>query len=222
MFPRTKNRKAISAVLTTMIILVASVVLATGVVLYGTSLFQTNASSQSIITTGTQLWLDSAGNSGWAWGAFDVRNTGDKILSIDQIQIRGQAVPFANWYFDKDPTRVTSTNFQQALNYTGLASTVTGKLNNYTGAASGAQLCGANAAALNVYLFGQAASTASTPQLCMAQSSGPISLAPGEKAIIYFKVTQNLLTPVDASSSNSVAVYAGKSGSPISVTAQSK
>ncbi|HET6457836.1 MAG TPA: hypothetical protein VFG24_03025, partial [Nitrosopumilaceae archaeon] len=86
MFPRTKNRKAISTVLTTMIILVASVVLATGVVLYGTSLFQTNASSESIVTTGTQVWVDSTSNSGWSWGAFDVRNSGDKLLSVDQIQ----------------------------------------------------------------------------------------------------------------------------------------
>jgi hypothetical protein len=222
MFPRTKNRKAISTVLTTMIILVASVVLGTGVVLYGTSLFQTNASSEAIATTGTQVWVDSKTSSGWAWGAFDVRNSGDKLLSVDQIQIRGQAIPFANWYFDKDPTRVTATNFQQSLNYTGLASQVTGKLSNYTGAASGAQLCGANAAALNVYLFGQTVSTASTPQLCMAQGSGPVSLAPGEKAIIYFKVPLNLLTTVDAGSASSVAVYAGKVGAPQSVTVASK
>src|SRR5712692_2676132 len=114
MFPRTKNRKAISTVLTTMIILVASVVLGTGVVLYGTSLFQTNASSEAISTTGTQVWADSKTSTGWAWGAFDVRNSGDKLLSVDQIQIRGQAVPFANWYFDTDPLRVTATNYQQA------------------------------------------------------------------------------------------------------------
>ncbi len=41
MFPRTNNRKAISVEMTTMIIMVASVVLGTGVVIYGTSLFQT-------------------------------------------------------------------------------------------------------------------------------------------------------------------------------------
>src|SRR5690349_21017666 len=100
MFPRTKNRKAISTVLTTMIILVASVVLGTGVVLYGTSLFQTNASQEAISTSGTNVWVDSTGSSGWAWGAADIRNSGDKLLSVDSIQIRGQAVPYANWYAD--------------------------------------------------------------------------------------------------------------------------
>src|SRR5712692_10847773 len=112
MFPRTKNRKAISTVLTTMIILVASVVLGTGVVLYGTSLFQTNASSEAISTTGTQVWVDSTLSSGWAWGAFDVRNSGDKLLSIDQIQIRGQAIPFGNWYADTNATQLTSSQYQ--------------------------------------------------------------------------------------------------------------
>src|SRR5574337_704546 len=89
MFLRTKNRKAISAVLTTLIILVASVVLGTGVVLYGTSLFQTGAQSEGIATTGTSLWVDSTTSTGWAWGAVDVRNSGDKLLSVDSIQIRG-------------------------------------------------------------------------------------------------------------------------------------
>src|SRR5437879_5946835 len=119
MFPRIKPRKAISTVLTTMIILVASVVLATGVIVYGTSLFQTNANSESIITAGTQLWIDSSGNYGWAWGAFDVRNNGDKMLSIDQIQIRGQAVPYGNWYANYSST-ITSVIFQSALNYTSM------------------------------------------------------------------------------------------------------
>src|SRR5713226_6615630 len=111
MFPRTKNRKAISTVLTTMIILVASLVLGTGVVLYGTSLFQTNASQEATTVTGTQVWVDSTGSSGWAWGAADVRNSGDKLLSIDQILIRGQQVPYASWYADTNATQVTTSNF---------------------------------------------------------------------------------------------------------------
>ncbi|MBI3640195.1 MAG: hypothetical protein HY223_07770 [Thaumarchaeota archaeon] len=223
MIPRTKNRKAISAVLTTMIILVASVVLATGIVLYGTSLFQTNANSESIITTGTQLWVDSSGNSGWAWGAFDVRNTGDKLLSVDQIQIRGQAVPYANWFADTNATQLTSSQFQSALIYTTMLRGVgsnDGELKN--GTAAGFPIMGAvtcpypSAAHMTMQL------TSTSQPLCFDQQSGPVSLAPGAKAIIYFKVPQNLLTSVDASSTNSVAVYAGKVGSPVSVTAQSK
>jgi len=217
MFQRTKNRKAISTVLTTMIILVASVVLGTGVVLYGTSLFQTNASSSGITVTGTQVWVDSKTSSGWAWGAFDVRNSGDKLLSVDQIQIRGQAIPFANWYFDTDTARVTSTNFQQALNYSYLQSTVTGQLKNYTGSAANPNCPGPAPIAMN--LIG---SSSTNPVLCLSPGSGPISLAPGGVAIVYFKVQNGLLTTIDAGSASSVAVYAGKVGSPVSVTVAAK
>ena len=225
MFPRTKNRKAISVVLTTMIILVASVVLGTGVVLYGTSLFQTNASSSAISTSGTQVWVDSTNSTGWAWGASDIRNSGDKLLSVDQIQIRGQAVPYASWYADTDTTnRVTTANFQAALNYTSMIISPTspnGALTNGTAAGVGVPIgtC-ANPNAAGTLIM-EVAGKGST-LLCLTQQSGPVSLAPGAKAIIYFKVPQNLLTSVDAGSASSVAVYAGKVGSPVSVTVAAK
>jgi len=71
-----------------------------------------------------------------------------------------------------------------------------------------------------VYMNIQLAS--GNPVLCLQQQSGPLSLSPGEKGIIYFKVPQNLLTGVDAGSSGSVAIYAGQVGSPTTVTLQSK
>ena len=229
MFPRTKNRKAISTVLTTMIILVASVVLGTGVVLYGTSLFQTNASSEAISTTGTQVWVDSTGSSGWAWGAIDVRNSGDKLLSVDQIQIRGQAVPYGNWYANSSST-ITSAIFQSALNYTSMVTA--------QGSPDGALKNGTTVGVTNAFMSGQCNAGGASPYsgrlglmlgstsqgnfVCLSQQSGPVSLAPGVKAIIYFKIPQNLLTSVDAGSSSSVAVYAGKVGSPVSVTVAAK
>ena len=221
MLPRTKNRKAISTVLTTMIILVASVVLATGIVFYGTSLFQTNANSEAIITTGTQLWIDTSGSSGWAWGAFDVRNSGDKLLSVDQIQIRGQAVPYTNWYADTNATQLTSSQFQSALVYSSMKVTPNspdGQLNN--GTLAGYPLIGPSCTNTSGNLIMQLVT--GSPSLCMTKQSGPVSLAPGAKAIIYFKVPQNLLTSVDAGSASSVAVYAGKVGSPVSVTVAAK
>ena len=223
MFPRTKNKKAISTVLTTMIILVASVVLGTGVVLYGTSLFQTNASGEAISTSGTQVWVDSTFGSGWAWGAADVRNSGDKLLSIDQIQVRGQAVPFANWYANNTVNQITSQQYQAALIYTKLGNTANGALLNGTqfdgtwpASSAACTYTGANAAKMLIVL------STGQPYICLTQQSGPVSLAPGQKAIIYFKIPQNLLTSVDAGSASSVALYAGKVGSPVSVTVAAK
>src|SRR2546427_2203920 len=231
MFPRTNNRKAISTVLTTMIILVASVVLGTGVVLYGTSLFQTNASGEAISTSGTQVWVDSTYGSGWAWGAADVRNSGDKLLSIDQIQVRGQAVPFANWYANNTVNQITSQQYQAALLYTQFVYPVVGTANDgvlnngtthaggvdatwaWTGAAGSCNNGGTGKMIMLLYP-GQ--------PICLSQQTGPVSLAPGQKAIIYFKIPQNLLTSVDAGSASSVALYAGKVGSPVSVTVAAK
>ena len=223
MFPRTQRRKAISTVLTTLIILVASVVLGTGVVLYGTSLFQTGAQSEAIATTGTSVWVDSTGNSGWAWGAADVRNSGDKLLSVDSIQIRGQQVPFTNWYANSSSTAITSIVFQQALNFTKVTNAQTGVFNNGTAAQVPASWLSTQCPRTTSGSPPQIAVILGTSNfVCLGQQSGPLSLTPGQKAIIYFKVPQNLLTSVDAGSSASVALYAGKVGSPITATIAAK
>ena len=227
MFPRTKNRKAISTVLTTLIILVASVVLGTGVVLYGTSLFQTSAQSQAISATGTQVWVDTSQSSGYAWGAAAIRNSGDKLLSVDTISIRGTSIPFSNWYADLDPLRVTTANFQSAMNYTSILSPISGSLKNGTLVGDGVSVdvatCPSPTGITSGVLVLQLSSvTAAKPTLCMVQQSGPISLQPGAKAIVYFKVPQNVLTSVDAGASSSVAIYAGQVGSPVTVTIAAK
>ena len=89
------NRRAISTVLTTIIILVASVVLGSGVVVYGTSLFQGGTQQEAIAVQGTQLWVSATDSNGIAWGAAAVRNSGDKILSVDKVEVRGTTIPFS-------------------------------------------------------------------------------------------------------------------------------
>ena len=215
MFPRTRKRKAMSAVLTTLIILVASVVLGTGVVLYGTSLFQTGAQSSGLTAQGVHVWINatSGATTNWAWGAAEIRNSGDKILSVDQISVRGTQIPYSNWFFDNDPSRVTSTNFQSQLNYTG--TNATGVMKSYYGSATptcaaGMQFC------INEY------GTTTNPNLQFTQASGPISLKPGDKVIVYFQIPNGVLSTVDAGASSSVAIYAGSVGAPQTVNIQSQ
>jgi hypothetical protein len=220
MFPRTKNRKAISAVLTTLIILVASVVLGTGVVLYGTSLFQTGAQSSGVTAQGAHVWLNStSATTGdkvtWTWGAAEIRNSGDKILSVDQINVRGTQVPYANWYYDSSPTRVTTANFQSQLNYT-LTTSPGGMMRSYVG--TSLTTCAGTNAAFSINEFGNNVN----PTMCFVQASGPISLKPGGIAVVYFQVPSGILSTVDAGSQSSVAIYAGNVGAPQSVTVESK
>jgi hypothetical protein len=224
MFPRTKNRKAISAVLTTLIILVASVVLGTGVVLYGTSLFQTNSQSSGLAVQGAHVWINATSGmtTTYVWGAAEIRNSGDKILSVDQINVRGTQVPFSNWYVDNNQADVTAANYQSQLNYTGTSTaggTSRGLMTTYIGAST--STCSLSLpTGFCIYEFGR--TVTSNPLLQLTQASGPISLPPGAKAIVYFQVPNGVLSTVDAGSSASVSIYAGNVGAPQSVTAQSQ
>jgi hypothetical protein len=234
MFTRTKNRKAISAVLTTLIILVASVVLGTGVVLYGTSLFQTGAQSAGISTQGVHVWANSTSTPNtFVWGAAEIRNSGDKILSVDTISVRGNQVPFANWYFDSDSARVTASNFQSQLNYSGTASSSyrvsvptapSGMMQTYLSSGGSYVMpaaCTTAGASFAINEYGTPANT-NTPTMCFKQATGPISLKPGDRAIVYFQIPNGVLSTVDAGSQSSVAIYAGSVGAPQTITVESK
>jgi hypothetical protein len=229
MFPiRTNNRKAISAVLTTIIILVASIVLGTGVVVYSTSLFQSGGQQQAVAISGTQYWVNSTwtgtGTGGpasttIAWGAFAIKNTGDKLLAVNTITIRGQAVPFTNWYADTDPIRV-GQNFQAQLNYT--KNDINGNLkgsfaSGFSNLNALAGVANTNCPTTSAQPFGnpypaiviQEAKSATLSPLCLVQQSGPVGLPAGTSAIIYYKLPNNLAGPTDAGVTSTVAVLAG-------------
>ena len=200
---KLSKSRALSTVLTTVIILVASVVLGSGVVLYGASLFQGGTQTEAVSVSGVKVWVHATDANGLAWGAAGVRNTGDKVISVDKIQIRGVDIPFGQWYPD---VTVTPTLFQQALNHTGWAG-------------SG-------------FLVDQATCTpdtvieidggTATDDICANAATGPVSLTPGQSAIIYFKLTNGTLSPLDSGANTGVNIFAGKTGAPQSVTVQGK
>ena len=198
---KLSKKRAISTVLTTVIILVSSVVLGSGVVLYGTSLFQGGTQQESISASGIKLWVHTTNADGLAWGAAGIRNTGDKVLAIDTIQIRGTDIPFAQWYPDTD---VTSSLYSQALNHTGWDG---GGL-----AASPGNGCTGERIAI----------VAAGEDICAAAASGPIALTPGQAAIVYFQLNNGTLTSLDAGINTSVNIFAGGAGAPQSVTVSGK
>ncbi|MCZ6581848.1 MAG: hypothetical protein O6761_01590 [Thaumarchaeota archaeon] len=212
------KKRAISTVLTTMIILVASVVLGTGVVTYGTSLFQTGAQQQAITTQGVTMWVNGTDNTGIAWGAAGVRNSGDKIVSVDNIQVRGQTIGFSSWYVDKDQTRVTIDNFQSQFinNGTNPAINTHELLDSVDSGGTVTTACTtADDTTIELDFDG---TISGKPTLCLTQASGPTTLLPGERMIVYFHLPNGILSPTDAGASTSVSIYAGQTGAPISVT----
>jgi hypothetical protein len=209
MKPKLSKNRALSTVLTTVIILVASVVLGSGVVLYGASLFQGGTQQEAISVSGVKVWVLSSDPTGIgiAWGAAGVRNTGDKVLAVDKIQIRGTDIPFTQWYTD---TTVTPSLFQQALNFTGWR--VLGQ---------GAMIDNCNTA--STYIAVDPDSGGAIVECISADAgSGPVSLAPGSSAIIYFKLNNGTLSSLDSGANTSVNIFAGKTGAPTSITVQGK
>ena len=213
-----KRRKGISLVLTTVIILVASVVLASGASLYGTSLFQNAAQQDSIAVSGMNLWVNATDAAGDAWGAAGVRNNGEKIISVDTIQVRGTTIPLSNWYVDKDTTRVSVTNFQTPYVHEGTGGA--GTLMNDT-----VDVGGSVTTACNTTAFPDATTleidfddAGPLPTLCLLQASAPIALNPGDRMIVYFQIPSGKITSIDSGASTSLNVFAGKTGAPLSIT----
>ncbi len=227
---RPQNRKAISVVMTTLIILVASVVLGTGVVLFGTSLFQTAGQTQSIQSQGIKLWVNSTaqGTTNYAWGAAAIRNNGDVLVSVNTIQIRGVSVPFTSWYVDSNQTEVGSgSNFQANFNYTK-----NDQLGNIIGSAANggvvspalgpstyctATVRPATQAGFTTMIMDTDGAGTNLP-LCLKQISAPVTLNPGAKMIVYFKMPTGIIGPVDAGSAVTVNIFAGNVGGPATVT----
>jgi len=195
---KLSKKRAISTVLTTVIILVASVVLGSGVVLYGTSLFQGSTQTEAIAVSTPKVWVHTTATEGLAWGAAGVRNTGDKVLSVDKITIRGVDIPFAQWYAD---TSVTAELYQQALNHSGCDTSVSGFIFN-NGSCTGSE-------DLNFDL-------GATDDFCAFAATGPISLTPGQASIIYFKLTNGTIISLDSGISTTIGIFAGRAGGPLS------
>lgn len=201
---KLNRKRALSTVLTTVIILVASVVLGSGVVLYGASLFQGGTQQEAISVSGVKVWVHATDSNGLAWGAAGVRNTGDKVISVDKIQIRGTDIPFTQWYPD---TTITPTLFQQALNHTGWSGV-------------GGMLVDQAACAPDTVIEIDGGSA--TDDICANAATGPVSLTPGASSVIYFKLVNGTLSSLDSGAQTSVNIFAGKTGAPQSVTVQGK
>jgi hypothetical protein len=207
------KRKGISTVLTTVIILVASVVLGSGVVLYGTSMFQTVAQEQSIDVQGIQIWVNATDPLGDAWGAAGVRNNGDQVLAVDTISVKGATIPFSSWYVDKDQTRVSAENWQSTFLHEGTDGVGTIMRNSPEVTTA----CTTPAVTLEIDLDAGAGNpNDALPTLCLQQGSGPVGLSPGERAVIYFQIPQEKVTTLDAGASTTLKIFAGEAGAPLS------
>ena len=86
-----KNRLALSTVVTTLIILVVSVLLAGVVTYFAINVVSTRVQQESLQISYAHVWVDAAGAS---QAAILVKNTGGRDVVINAVQIRGIAATF--------------------------------------------------------------------------------------------------------------------------------
>jgi hypothetical protein len=101
-----KNKKALSTVVTTLIILVVSVLLATVVTFYAINVTTTRVQEESLSVTLPHIWYNTSGS--WAEAAIQIVNTGGKDAVISQLTVRGQAVNWANVYYFRNATALSA------------------------------------------------------------------------------------------------------------------
>ncbi len=82
-----KNRLALSTVITTLIILVVSVLLAGVVTYFAINVVSTRVQTESVTVNFAHIWCDSDGN---AVAGIVISNTGGRDVVINQIEVRGQ------------------------------------------------------------------------------------------------------------------------------------
>jgi len=193
------KKRAVTALITTVLILVASVALGSGVVFFGVTLFQHGSEQEQLSVYNPKIWVHSQNQDGLSWGAAAIRNTGGTSLGIDLILIRGTPVPFSGWYVDVD---VDDNLFSQQLNHTGWEG---------GGLVKTSSACGSARIAIN---NGQG-------DICGPVFAGPFSLNPGGTAVVYFQIPNGTITSLDSGINTSLNIYASKAGSPQVITIQS-
>ena len=116
-----KNKRALSTVVTTLIILVVSVLLATVVTFYAINVTTTRVQTESLYLTKQHVWYNTTGS--WAEGAVVIVNTGGKDVVIDKVTVRGQPCNWSDVYYwrtntvtvsndlEVTPTELTGTTF---------------------------------------------------------------------------------------------------------------
>ena len=90
-----KNRKGLSTVVTTLIILVVSVLLATVVTYYAINVTSTRVVEESIDITKAHIWASASD----AQAGFMIINRGGRDVVIDKITVRGQECTWDKVYY---------------------------------------------------------------------------------------------------------------------------
>lgn len=98
-----RNDLGLSVVVTTLIILVVGVLLATVVSVYATNLTLTRTKTEEVHITKERIWVNATG----AVAAFKLQNLGGKDILVDGVIVRNIKPYWGNIYFYRVPSGTT-------------------------------------------------------------------------------------------------------------------
>ncbi len=91
-----KNRYALSTVVTTLIILVVSILLASVLTFFATNVVSTRVQEESLYVSKQHIWVEADGT---AQGAIMVTNNGGRDVVINKVSVRGQPAAWSNVFY---------------------------------------------------------------------------------------------------------------------------
>jgi heme/copper-type cytochrome/quinol oxidase subunit 2 len=143
-----RNRLALSTVITTLIILVVSILLASVLTYFAINVVSTRVQEESLSVSNQHIWVDQT--TGNAVGAMTITNTGGRDVVLNKLAVRGQQCAWANVYSNK--TAISSDITYVAIPDTSLTGNFTqalGKLVLPSGSAIGIIITSPDSIAIN-------------------------------------------------------------------------
>lgn len=106
-----RNRLALSTVITTLIILVVSILLASVLTYFAINVVSTRVQEESLYVSKQHLWVDTDGAA--VQGAIMITNTGGRDVVVNKIAVRGQTSAWTNVFYavankTRDATAITA------------------------------------------------------------------------------------------------------------------
>ena len=106
-----KGKKGLSTVVTTLIILVVSVLLATVVTYYAINMTTTRVQEENLRLSKAHIWANSSDQL----AAFVLVNIGGRDTLIDKVQVRGQEIAWTDGvYYNRSVTAPSDLSFLNA------------------------------------------------------------------------------------------------------------
>ena len=124
-----EKKRGLSEVVSTLILLVVTILLAGVVTYYATNVTTVRTETEEVRVSKAHIWVNSTG----AVGAFKVQNLGGKDILFDKIHVRGVEEPWGDVYYFRVPS---GTSIEADLNrtsyedFTGVDLQIDGKLYN--------------------------------------------------------------------------------------------